>query len=62
MASAKKCDRCGSYYDFVKGQPFSIMIFNYNEIANNKIFDLCPDCMAKLHNWIDGKEFENDEE
>ena len=61
MAIARKCDRCGAHYDLVKGRPFSIMIFNYDEIANNKTFDLCPDCMAELRNWIDEKKGKDNE-
>lgn len=47
--NAKKCDRCGNYYDKDEG--------NYNIIKSNGLFvkdiDLCPECSQKLANWIE---------
>lgn len=60
---AKKCDRCGKYYDknnytykkngfVVYGISFEL---DHNSRANYK--DLCDDCLKSLEKWLeDGKE------
>ncbi len=64
MAKARKCDRCGIFYEQYKGDKAS-----KNEKANGlflidkdwseeyyrrKAYDLCPDCMRKLESFLNG--------
>ena len=62
--NAKKCDRCGEFYDIYKGIKFeektSQDTFNRLVICEDKLiagcaskgFDLCPACMKSLILWI----------
>lgn len=63
MADAKKCDRCGKYYDDYHGVVFSeaapsnkydrmnlVRADDYE--GRYKRFDLCPDCMKALISFI----------
>lgn len=62
---AKKCDRCGKYYEHYEGQTQ----FRASERANalllidrdldekywsRKIYDLCPECMKMLERFVRG--------
>ena len=62
MADAKKCDRCGMYYDvnkqhhascngntFIDGMRFTLV--NGYEL---KSIDLCDDCIGKLKKFLEG--------
>lgn len=56
MANAKKCDRCGSFYDPYKGvrvRPNTKSVLSSvnrvsfsNSFGSCFTFDLCPSCMA----------------
>lgn len=58
--NAKKCDRCGRYYDknteyFVGRMPIrcaaGVRIYDtcgYNWI----VWDLCDDCLTEFFNWV----------
>lgn len=46
MSKAKKCDRCGKYYD-----PYSTEIL-LAEGALQNVIDLCPECEKELKQWI----------
>lgn len=49
MADAKKCDRCGKYYD-VKDRT----VYLYNGVPHrNNLLDLCDECAADLKKWLD---------
>ena len=60
MANAKKCDRCGSYYDSYNDKNNAekingIMLINID--SNNRYFshepyDLCPVCSDELMKWF----------
>ena len=59
MANAKKCDRCGRFYDFYEGIEFTAGANKYMYVilasaANERKFDMCPYCMQHviyfLHN------------
>lgn len=68
---AKKCDRCGKYYDDYKGVcrvtengsiemqyrvPYNqLKILNTTYNVPDKYFDLCPDCMRGFDKWINMK-------
>ena len=61
---AMKCDRCGKFYEFYEGEK----IFKETEKANGlmlidmdlerkhwnrKIYDLCPECMKELEDFLE---------
>ena len=58
MADAKKCDRCGALYDIYCGIAFVTNGWEYNHMAIfanggvSKTFDLCPNCMGELINFL----------
>lgn len=66
MSDAMKCDRCGKYYDYyfkreVSGKNVrsqnSISLYlkdDYGNLADKKCYDLCPECMAKLEEFLEG--------
>lgn len=71
----RKCTRCGEYFkddawiskSKSKRNKNGVVLttmhhgsdtsFNY---INSDIFDLCPDCMAKLEQWLSTEEEKND--
>lgn len=69
MASAKKCDRCGVFYETntqiketfgcfrrtLSGMCFATVDEEY---ITEK--DLCDDCISKLKMFLDGKELKED--
>lgn len=50
---AKKCDRCGTYYDS-KPQHYSAGIRVKTKTGNTylKSLDLCDECVQDLERWI----------
>ena len=61
MACAKKCDRCGKYYDPFHGridkcECNAIHTSNVHDTGcsytDAKIYELCPDCFDKFSEWI----------
>jgi len=71
MANAKKCDRCGSYYQEVEPTAIETLansmtaIFEPKSVLQNiavieKFMDLCPSCSESLKQWVKGKETEKD--
>lgn len=60
MAEAKKCDRCGQFYDFygktvtIDGYKCKVNGFRYkfNNSNNSDYKDLCPDCLQKLFEFM----------
>lgn len=68
MANAKRCDRCGSYYQNYSGIYYNKFYFNTGCLfdpcnGKNAKFDLCPECMKKLFDFfgIDNEEAKNNE-
>ena len=64
MAIAKKCDRCGKYYDKNTEHKQNIsgrlyyedgMCFTVDEV-NTDFKDLCDECLDKLHIFLNGAE------
>lgn len=53
MANAKKCDRCGAYYDPKEelGEVYGVTL-NYGSEYNNETYDLCDDCVAKIREFL----------
>ena len=66
MANAKKCDRCGSYYD--KNQKFRLknplgdladgIAFTGAKGNVSNQFDLCDDCIEQVYNFLGGVKLE----
>lgn len=60
MSSIYKCDRCGNVYD---GNAIHRAYNVYPaSLFNNAELDLCDNCYAKLHNWLEGADFNQEEE
>lgn len=63
---AKKCDRCGSYYDTAFENPVEALarslasVLYGNELLEKieSCVDLCPKCAEELVNWLNGGAFE----
>lgn len=56
MAYAKKCDRCGTYFDCNPTGYNQIMIENSYAIRTKlKKFDICPTCMKRFTQWMNDK-------
>ena len=66
MSRAAKCDKCGKFYerdvpvtedipdDECKVLEVSITLYAFQEgDRNNFYYDLCPDCEAKVIEWLD---------
>lgn len=64
--TAMKCDRCGKYYDYyfkrevngknVRSQNSIFLYLKYEDgdLADKEYYDLCPECMAKLKEFLKG--------
>lgn len=56
MANAKKCDRCGSYYDRNKGVKSINGCFvrgiRLETSDRNRILDLCDHCICDLYTFL----------
>lgn len=64
MAKAKKCDRCGTYFDDNKEYPASGngyrsvldgAAFTMKNGGLSTCYDLCDDCITKLKEWLKGE-------
>lgn len=67
MANALKCDRCGKLYEHYKGirvesrgNDYCSMSLYTGDGWKRRDYDLCPECMTKLVEFIKNKE-ENEE-
>lgn len=55
---AKKCDRCGSFYDKFALPNTNFLLSKY---CNNgrqdltRVMDLCPECQAAIGRWMENK-------
>ncbi len=57
MAKALKCDRCGQFYDLLKGSR-NYQVRNIEHF--DKPVDLCPDCYDIFTKWLDGEKVQSD--
>lgn len=49
MSDAKKCDRCGKFYEpYPDGQ----RVMNTDLLPHVAYYDLCPDCNDDLIDWV----------
>lgn len=52
MSAAKKCDRCGTYFQLQSWKEQYAFIINAEYGKQGKSFDLCDECMRKLVAWL----------
>lgn len=59
MAIARKCDRCGKYYDENKKYRYNLVMetviglrFETLEGSNSSRIDLCDECLGKIKNFL----------
>lgn len=69
MANALKCDRCGKLYEHYNGirvvdkcNYYCSMSFFSEHGWNRRDYDLCPECMTKLVEFIKGDKEEAEDE
>ena len=63
---AKKCDRCGAFYEVRYSNIIDELTKAINAITHaedlreimEENVDLCPDCSKQLLKWLKGREFE----
>ena len=64
MGLAKKCDRCGNLYEpkdidirgaIVNGLSLIDRDDRNSRAVSRRYFDLCPECLAHLANWLKNK-------
>ena len=51
MSDAKKCDRCGSFYDTY----YPTIIIKRDTGLTIRTIDLCPACQDSIESWLDLK-------
>lgn len=71
MAKAKKCDRCGEFYQEIEPQGIAetleaalgMMLQRRapEEVLIGSVVDLCPKCENELHDWWTRKGDRKDE-
>ena len=54
MAVARKCDRCGTFYDMPKTGEVSGIWWMYGAASVGSPRDLCPKCTDELSDWMEG--------
>ena len=59
MAIARKCDRCGKYYEENKKYRYNLVMgtviglrFETLEGFNSSRIDLCDECLGKIKNFL----------
>lgn len=57
MAKALKCDRCGQFYDLLKGSR-NYQIEDMNDKFHKQV-DLCPDCYEIFTKWLTGEKLQS---
>ena len=62
---AMKCDRCGKFYNYYEGgktfkdteKANAVVLIDRDserDYSSRKIYDLCPDCMKELEDFLKG--------
>lgn len=58
---AMKCDRCGRYREInsenaeMQNCIFLYLMDNYGIVRKKEYYDLCPECAAKLKEFLEGE-------
>ena len=69
MGKAKQCDRCSGFYSYSNewydGEVVVLKTIKMNNFGgfsqkDEICWDLCPDCTAKLNQWLKGEDFKED--
>lgn len=58
MSNAKKCDRCGAFYE----PYYPRIIIKKGTETTAKMMDLCPVCQDELESWLYQKSKEAEDE
>lgn len=63
MAAARKCDRCGKYFDKneewkYNGQIITGITFDFRSSHSSIEYDLCDSCLSKLRFFLEHPEAE----
>jgi hypothetical protein len=72
MSNAKKCDRCGMFYQEVDPSAIDILVNSFSEMFTSSnlrnvqsavegMVDFCPQCSKEFTIWLKRKEKFNDE-
>ena len=56
MAKARKCDRCGAFYQIPLDNIRNTVVFEHYTSTKRCSLDLCDDCHNELVNWLKAKE------
>ncbi|MGX8719848.1 MAG: hypothetical protein ACSW79_02035 [Eubacteriales bacterium] len=56
MATIKRCDRCGRIYDLPEPGELSGFSWTSDDLTICKTFDLCPECVDSLSDWLENRE------
>lgn len=56
MSTAKKCDRCGSFYDHRDIAASELRISKYVHCYGDKYFDLCDSCARDLEKFLENED------
>lgn len=59
MADAKKCDICSKYYD-PSPSGYRIYILRQKNMEEPETFDLCPECVRRMWDWLLEQEKNNE--
>jgi len=55
MSDARKCDRCGAYYDGCRQARVLYEYFPNTTSTTKNGGDMCPKCAAKFDRWWNAK-------
>lgn len=53
---AKKCDRCGEFYELNCDNDIVVCVNDKSWPAKSKTYDLCPKCLEHLNKYLFDKE------
>ena len=53
MADAKRCDRCGKYYQ--RKNDKALRVLNRDFRCGESVYDLCDDCTTDLDKFMKGE-------
>lgn len=60
--TAKKCDRCGTFYEEYtnnKSGRFTLNVISEDSYWSHSPYDICPSCLDELMKWFKNKKENN---
>ena len=60
--TAKKCDRCGTFYEEGtnnKSGRFTLNVISEDSYWSHSPYDICPSCLDELMKWFKNKKENN---